>query len=41
MSEQKQLPFMPPKIRCNRCNAEKDSNGPCQHCGCPEFRIVK
>lgn len=26
---------------CNRCNAKKDTNGPCQKCGSPEFRIVK
>lgn len=26
---------------CNRCNAAKETNGPCTQCGSPEFRIVK
>lgn len=28
-------------LLCNRCNAAKESNGPCTQCGSPEFRIVK
>jgi hypothetical protein len=27
------------KRLCNRCNAEKTSNAPCEKCGCQEFRI--
>lgn len=26
---------------CNRCNAVKETNGPCTQCGSPEFRIVE
>lgn len=29
---------MPPRVLCNRCNAEKQSNGPCPKCGSPEER---
>jgi hypothetical protein len=25
---------------CNRCNEPKKNNGPCQKCGCSEFRII-
>lgn len=29
----------PPAVtRCNRCNARKESPGPCPRCACPEFR---
>jgi hypothetical protein len=37
---QLQLPVMPPRIICNRCNAEKVDTKPCSVCGCPEFRLV-
>lgn len=37
---QKQLPFMPPRRFCNRCNAEKHDNQPCKNCGCPEYRLA-
>lgn len=41
MTTQMRLPFEPPPRFCNRCNAEKSSNGPCPRCGCPEYRIVR
>jgi hypothetical protein len=33
------LPVMPPRMLCNRCNAEKPDTKPCASCGCPEFRF--
>lgn len=37
---QKQLPFMPPRRFCNRCNAEKHDNQGCKVCGSPEYRLA-
>lgn len=40
MARQLRMGFMPKIILCNRCNAEKPTTLPCEHCRCPEFRLV-
>jgi hypothetical protein len=34
------LPFLPPLMLCNCCNARKETTAPCPACRCPEFRLV-
>lgn len=28
------------RMRCNRCNQERDTTARCDHCGCPEYTLI-